>query len=421
MDKIVKDIYFVIVVLFSGSSIAYFRSQEGFILLFLFGLVVFGYTLLNPSKNFLIALAVWLGYFIISTVIIRSFHPFFLLTYIFKIAIAWWFINYYKETIFKKFEDVIVVIAAISLFFYAWQIIHVDSLYYLLRNLNLAMMKFANDHYASIVVYSINTNDLHEILPRNCGFTWEPGPFSGFIILAIVINIIRNNLLLSDIIRLSILCVALLTTFSTTGYVGFLAIAAWFVWYRFNGFYLRLFIVPIAAAILILVFTKVPFLMNKIEEESEQGIEDMIMYSVQYGYSYAPGRFAAFQIGLTDFKRYPIAGVGGNVSLRFTEQLGANISTVNGFATIMTRYGSIGVVIFLYLIIVSGKWLSEFYKSPGFFIYPVILFIISFGFNVIESPVFVIMWMVPVFLKFTELDSVFTEDTFERKILIIPR
>ena len=419
MNKILKDIYFVLVILFSGNASYFTRSQEGLIIIFLLGLVIFGYTLFDYSKNLIIALAVWLGYFVISTLLIGSFHPFFLLTYIIKVIIAWWLITNYKDLLFKRFEDIISALAVISLFFYFWQVIHVDSLYYFLQNLNVAMMRFANTYYANFFVYSLNTNDLHEALPRNCGFTWEPGPFSGFLILAILINLIRNNMILNNWPRLLILFVALISTFSTTGFVGFLVIVAWFVWYRFNNFYSRLTILPIAGAIMVLVFVKVPFLMEKISSESKQDIEELIMYSVEYGYSYAPGRFASFQIGLTDFKRYPIAGVGGNVSLRFTEQLGANISTINGFANIMTRYGSIGVAIFLYLLYASGKWLSGFYKTPGFLIYPMVLFIISFGFSVIESPILVSLWMVHLFLKQIEHEENIMQEIYQRKVQIL--
>ena len=100
MPQKAKDIYFFIVVIFSGLSLTFFRSNEALIVLWLVGLFIFKKETFNTSKRLLVALGVWVGYFIINTIIIRSFHPMFLGTYVSKIMIAYWLLSYYKDNIF---------------------------------------------------------------------------------------------------------------------------------------------------------------------------------------------------------------------------------------------------------------------------------------------------------------------------------
>src|SRR5690554_4615391 len=96
MLKFNKDYYFVFVVLFSGLALSFYRSHFGPITLFLVGAFFFRSTLLKPTKSLLVALLIWFSYFAINTAIIKSFHPFFMATYIIYIYIAWWLTRYYK-------------------------------------------------------------------------------------------------------------------------------------------------------------------------------------------------------------------------------------------------------------------------------------------------------------------------------------
>jgi hypothetical protein len=147
------------------------------------------------------------------------------------------------------------------------------------------------------------------------------------------------------------------------------------------------------------LFTNVSYLQEKIYNESKQDLDQLIDYSIQTGASYAPGRFASFQLGWTDFLNYPIAGVGGAIKLRNVEKQGGYVYAINGFANIMTHYGSIGIILFFYLIFTSGKWLSRTYKFSGYFIFPALILIISFGFGIIEAPIIFTFLLVSVFLN----------------------
>jgi len=390
-------IYFILVLLFSGLSTTFFRSHEGLIVLWAVGLVIFIKQTQYPSKKLYIALGVWMGYFAISTFIIRSFHPFFMGTYIAKIMIAWWLLSHYKERIFLKYENTVFALAVISLFFYVIQMSVPNSLYGFMKSIDLSQDLFPKIYYAGTVIYTIISRDLAELFPRNAGFCWEAGPYSCYIVLAIFFNLARNGLRLKDKKRLGILLLTLITTQSTTGMVSLMAVILWYAWSRYENRIFRIISVPLALGVVIYLFTSVPYLREKIISESEQDADEIISLSIEYGGSYNPGRFAGLYLGWQDFKSYPVAGIGGNVRLSYAAQYGAEVSMINGFANIVSRYGAIGVLLFLTLLFTSGKWIARHYQYSMYFIFPALLLIISFGFGIIEAPIIVTFWLVSVF------------------------
>jgi hypothetical protein len=178
-----------------------------------------------------------------------------------------------------------------------------------------------------------------------------------------------------------------------------LAIVLWVSWAKFKNKYFRIFAVPIAAGIVFFLFSSIPYLQEKIITESQQNLDETIELSIKYGGSYAPGRFTSFQLGWEDFKKYPVAGIGGNTALRYGVQYGAEVHTINGLANIMARYGAIGLLLFLSIIFFSGKWIAQYYRYQGYLIFPALILIISFGFGIVEQPIIVTLWMVPLFFQ----------------------
>lgn len=392
--RYIKDLYFILVILYSGLATYLYRSLEGFIFLFLLGILIHLNRFLQPSKRLFLALGLWIGYFAVSTLIMQSFHPHFLSIYIVKITVAWLLISYYGDRIFDKYESVLYYLSIFSLFFWVWQTIDFSSLDKLISYIDISGDSLSEEfgiNSKHIFVYTIGSRYVPGELPRNCGFTWEPGPFSVYVIIAIFINLARTGFRIIGNRRLLIFILTLITTFSTTGFIGLLIII---LWVSYNIFKQQYFILgsPIVLGLVVYLFITVPFLQQKILEEAEQDAGEAISRSRRLGISIAPGRFASLQLGWEDFKNYPLTGYGGNVAARYATQQGADVSTINGFANIMARYGLFGLSIFLFLIIATGKWLAFYYDYKFFWIFPLLLLIISFSFGIIESFINVTLW-----------------------------
>jgi hypothetical protein len=399
MSEKIKNIYFFLVVLYSGLALAFFRSHEGLISLWILGLFIFRKESLQLNKNLIIALSVWLGYFFINMLIIRSFHPMFMGIYIAKLMIAYWFLTYYRERIFEKYENLIYKLTILSLVFYISQLLIPSVMWNIFQGIDLSENLFPQKYYASIGIYTFHQFELGELYPRNSGFTWEPGPFSAYIMLAVYINLARNGVKINDKKRLLIFLIGLITTQSSTGMLVLMAVIIWYAWSSNKSKTLRLLSMPIAIALVIFLFSSVPWLQEKIISESQQDVEELLIHASISGESYNPGRFASFQLRWQDFINYPIAGVGGKTSLE-TGYLGEGnvVSAVNGVGTILGKYGTIGFLLFVGLIYNTGKWLARYYKYSAHLIYPVSILIIGFGFGIIESPIIATTWLIPVFL-----------------------
>jgi len=194
--------------------------------------------------------------------------------------------------------------------------------------------------------------------------------------------------------------IGLVTTQSTTGFSILLILILWYVWLKFKRNVIVVIAIPVVIALISYLFISVPWLQKKIISESEQDIEYFIESSSRSKKNEYPGRFVSLQIRLEDFKKYPIAGFGGNDTLQ-TGYLNKDymVSAVSGIGHIIGRYGTIGTIIFLLLILRTGVNLKDLYNFSGSLIFPILIIMIGFSFNIIESPLIVTLWMVPVFLK----------------------
>ncbi len=381
-------------------SLTFFTNKESLIILWIIGLIIFNKETVNASKNLLKTLAIWLAYFLINTILIRSFHPFFMFTYFAKIMIAYWLLMHYKSKIFVKYEDVIYILTLLSLFFYTIQVIAPDQMFNVFKIIDLSGNLYPKRDYASISLYTYHISGMYDFFPRNAGFTWEPGPFSCYIALAVFFNIARNNMKLYDKKRLIIFLIGIITTQSTTGFIALLVILLWLVWERFRHRAIIVIAAPISIIIVVILFITIPWLQEKIMSESQQDIEGVLSDANKYKISQTPGRFASLQLRLEDFKKYPIAGFGGNTKLQtgyIYDDL--SVSAISGIGTILGRYGSIGMFLFLWLTTRTGMIISEKYQIYSKIIFPILILIIGFSFNIIEAPILFTLIISSVFLK----------------------
>ena len=404
MLKRFKDFYFYFVLIYSGLATAFSRSQQGLIILWLIGMFVFLDDSYKISKRLLLSLAIWLTYFAINTLLIHSFHPYFMGTYIAIIMIAHWLLNNYRDEIFVKYEDAIYVLSVISLAFVAVQLIIPNQLQAFMNSVDLSghLFSASKNGYASLLVYTIGTDDIgseliqHSIFPRNAGFCWEPGPFSCYIVLAIFINLIKNRTQLREKKRLVIFLLTLLTTQSTTGFMALFAVFIWFAGVHFKKSIYRITLVPASLIIVILLFINVPFLQEKVIGESKQDAASYLSFVNASGNSLGLGRFASIGLGWMDFLNHPIAGYGGDPTLRIGYiNDNTNLATIGGIGNIISRYGVIGSMLFLILIFLTGRRISNYYKTSTTLIFPLLILIIAFGFNIIETPLIATFWLLP--------------------------
>jgi len=217
---------------------------------------------------------------------------------------------------------------------------------------------------------------------RNSGAFTEPSLFTAYLNLAFILNLIETKRLLNY--KNIILIIALISTFSTSGYIAFsFSLASFLIINRKN--YLKLIILPLVLFLSWYLFNKLEFLERKISTHYETQI---------YGHV-DRGRFGSARLDLEDIKQYPIIGRGIIKSTRFDEVehwFGDEAPRVilNGVTDFTVRYGIIGTFIYLVLLFKSLRnYCNEkrFNKQFSVFVLGV-LFIIAFGQNVLSIPIF---------------------------------
>lgn len=140
--------------------------------------------------------------------------------YIIRLCTAFFILIYLRDKFLLIFESITFLLAFISLPLFFIQLVHVqffdifDRISSLVLNDEaLFFGRYELSGHRYIFIFLVNSWGKY----RNSGFMWEPAAFAGVLAWAIVINVIINHFKMN--IRLIILLIALLMTFSLGGYI----------------------------------------------------------------------------------------------------------------------------------------------------------------------------------------------------------
>jgi hypothetical protein len=208
--------------------------------------------------------------------------------------------------------------------------------------------------------YILNPQDMH----RNAGIFWEPGAFAGYIIVALLmLAALRPSLTRRrHLAALCVLSLALVSTFSTTGYIAFpIALLLNLDWHGVgrsaNAELSACVILPLLIVGSLYVFSQLDFLQTKVRnqitavERQEPGWQLYRVGTLVFDWEY--------------ISRRPITGWGLNQRTRFAlhpwmtgEGLG------NGMSDFIAKFGVIGFGTFLIGLVRGAKHIGG--KSPGY-------------------------------------------------------
>ena len=322
-------------------------------------------------------------YFVASTIVFKSLHPRFFGIFIIQFTIVYVVISGLGFRLFKIYENILYYLCIIGITF--WLIMNVIPTTFIefLRNFEFSTQKPGANVDFNIIIYTVNnfvllpdsTVNIGSIkIFRNAGFAWEPGVFASFINLAIFFNLIRNRFKLNNNKHLWVFLVALVSTFSTTGYSLFVLLV---LFYLYNQDFVKVFwLAPIIAVSAMFVFM-LPFMYEKISYDNQWTIEELVYRSAKYDIPYYPQRFQSLQIDFIDFMNHPLIGYGGHLEASWTAELGTKITTISGIGGLMAQFGIVGTLFFLISLWISSKQIIILFNIRGT-IFPV-LFILLYA------------------------------------------
>jgi len=209
----------------------------------------------------------------------------------------------------------------------------------------------------TIFVYSMPRKSGYFLL-RNSGAFHEPGAFSIYLILAIIINTIytKNGFDKKNVIMFLII----LTTFSTTGYILMFILIAFFIVKKRINILLKLLIILVAISISVFSYRSAMFLEEKIESQYITQTE-----AVEEG-DIGRGRFFSFLISWKIFKENIVFGKGISNVNPILE--GKQIATISyGFMGILARYGILWMVFYMFVFYKGIQKLHTLYSVPKYY------------------------------------------------------
>ena len=246
--------------------------------------------------------------------------------------------------------------------------------------------------YTNFLIFTYDTIHYY----RNSGFCWEPGAFGSFLTLALMFNFLINDFKLNK--EALIITLAILTTVSTTAYLG--AFILYFLRYRVLSRGSKITII-IFAVIFALAIPNVPFLGEKVVEIYEQDIRDLkeleqlSVYYEDVERQIPLNRFASVIFLYEQFNWKLFLGVSNQYDEYYINEFNVNIS--NGIMDFITKFGLLGLMVLLYR---YGKLCRGYLRKTEYVCYSIlILLILSFGEPILMLPICVIFIFLPTFKK----------------------
>ena len=410
--KTYEYIYFFILVLYAGLGCSFTNairnvphSNAGWLGLFIFTaltiILVVRKNIGFRSNNLYIAIGVFSFWSIIQVILysdsLEFGHYFFI---IYNILLSYIIIITYKEKLWFYYCDCVYKLCIICLFLWLASLLFPSQI--------SSLMLFKNESHlleGNSIIFSMTNRyvEADNYWYRNSGFSWEPGRFACFIILALYIllynakeNILKNR-------RFWVLLFSLLSTFSTTGYFSFIIlITLRYVVLKKKYLKLVLFIPAF------FIVWQLDFMKTKIEKHINirNRIEALITYYDDINSSgmregnVTPQRFEGLYFDYLNFKANPILGYGRNRVNSYCQQnISSQLTTSNGLIGCFARFGIIfGVIIFICLYRTSFL-LSELFRYKNKWTFFLIFILISISYDFIEVPLFMSFWMYSVFIN----------------------
>lgn len=246
------------------------------------------------------------------------------------------------------------------------------------------------EKYRTIFIYNtlVHLEDAH--IFRNCGMFWEPGAFQGYIMLAFLFYINDyQSLWREHKVKCIILSLALLTTFSTTGYIAFLLYIAYIILTCQISYYTKAFLMVVTFICCIYAYSNIDFLGKKLEVQYENA---KTLSSEDASWS----RMGAMKIDLQQISRHPLVGNGFVMTSRY-ENLGTEMAgSGNGFTGAINMLGIPCIAIYL---IALYRALSFNEKKQKIFFMLLIIILLN-GEFFLNFPLF---WGLP-FISFPDKD-----------------
>lgn len=222
---------------------------------------------------------------------------------------------------------------------------------------------------------SINTSGIESLYPRysvfglftyipgysirNSGPFWEPGAFSGYLVLALFFNYFNPIKYKKN--KQLVLLTTIVTTMSTTGYICILIFYLLVYQKKIKNLFIKFFVSLLFIGAAANGFTEIDFLWNKIQTQYTAIDEN------SDGETEGSGRFLSVIKDLDDIEGHEFFGRGFHSKTRFKYTIKNQIRTV-GLTDIMVKMGLLFFIFMMHMLFSSFKHFFYFHNIQSQFL-----------------------------------------------------
>jgi len=343
-------------------------------LMYYYGRFPSGYFIL-----FVVGFIFWTGYIVIQYDV-WNYYTF--IGFLTKLFLAYAVIAILREKFFSEFVNIVYKMTIAGLPLYIIGVIFPDIMYLFHKILNNLPDIFIIDHgvyldwiRANILFYTFSIVRLGQ----NHGFMWEPTAFAAVLLFSIMIHLTLNKCQLDR--KFIIFLLALLTTFSTTGYIAVVIIVLFIL---MNGKPDNKVLIGISFIVLAPFILNLDFISEKVENQFSRW--DSLSNADADMSMMGNSRLSSFILDWRDFLDHPLLGLGMFEENRY---LGNQfLGSVNGIGDTLSRFGLIISLLFLINFTFTFKRLANENHMRGYLLFILLFLILSWSERFMMLPLF---------------------------------
>jgi hypothetical protein len=407
------------------SFLAITHAKQDYILVFLL-IALSGFPFFTQEISYLAISSLIAAYFFYNRN--KKIHKFFIITILFLLLLVisqTWIFNYFSlrtnaglflrwtfpflvvSLVGKKlplyYINTIYVFCIISFMFFVPTILFRGFEPFLLTNFapifDQGVSNSLHTYTPNIIIYSLHTYGGNQFLTflRNSGPFWEPGAFAGYTLIALILNVIKNDSLIGK--KNIIFYLAILSTLSTAGFVAL----SFFLLY-YNTFIHKniknLLVIPFIILAAVLSYYSFEILNLKVD----RAITQIKYQDTNTGRS----RVVSALLDIEDMKKHPLSGRGRSNYTRF----GYHSTTYsehrnNGVTDFAVKYGIPFWLFYFYFIFRSFKIYSQCnYNKEQFAIIALgVILLIGFAETYFQQSLFIALFYLHIAYHNNSLDA----------------
>ncbi|WP_419176471.1 O-antigen ligase family protein [Desulfosediminicola sp.] len=350
-------------------------------------------------------IGIYMFWVLLQTIKIDQFYDGSIL-FLLNIIISYILIKIYGVTMFSLYEKIVTHLSVVAIIGWVLQVIIPGSFTEVMKATSIHDFPSYNTIIANNIFFSLSSyhqyGGYEYFLPRNSGFSWEPGRYAAMVVFALYFNLMKQSRKAKDILSFWVLFLALLTTQSTTGYAALVVLLVYFL-KKYKNPIIKILSSYVVFIPLLVVIIVAPFMLEKISAglsvESELArLTEIAQNRTQGDRVVVPQRFVSLYLNWMNIKESPILGYGIDSANSFVKtQISPFLSPTGGSLRIFAQFGLLLGAIVYFQLYKSSVFFSKYYKYKGNWCFFFVFSVLSVSYSFWMVPIYMSLWMFTLF------------------------